>query len=315
VAIGNYRLYREIRSLFEGFVDAAVTAIEARDPSTGGHSKRVADLSVALARAVRDSNEKPFREIKFSEKDLTELHYAAMLHDFGKVGVPEQVLLKSEKLYSWEMHGVEARFRVATIQAVLESLQQSAQGDLTERLAQLKRDLGTVRTLNRPGRAPTQREMSELERIGERWNLTDEGEAVLKPREVRRLCIPRGTLDPDERREIEEHVSHTYSFLTKIQWTRDLRRVPDLAYAHHEKLDGSGYPRGLKGEEIPIGAQLMTISDIFDALVATDRPYRVSVTPESAVQILREEAEQGKINADAVALFAAQRLWHGIVNL
>jgi HD-GYP domain-containing protein (c-di-GMP phosphodiesterase class II) len=310
VAIQNYRFYREIRSLFDGFVEAAVTAIEARDPSTGGHSHRVADLSVALARAVHESDEKPFRGISFTERDLSELRIAAMLHDFGKVGVREHVLLKADKLYPWEMAGVEARFRIATIQAALESLQQDTQGDLTERRLQLVRDLGIVHKLNRPAHTPTEREMAELERIAERWVLTDMGsEAVLKPREVRRLCIPRGSLDPDERREIEEHVTHTYEFLKLIPWTRDLRRVPELAYAHHEKLDGSGYPRRLKGDDIPIGARLMTISDIYDALTAVDRPYRDSMTPESAVRILREEADQGKIHAEAVALFEAKRVW------
>jgi len=315
VSIQNYRLYHDIQSLFEGFVEAAVTAIEARDPSTGGHSYRVAALSVALARAVHDSNETPFRDISFTERDFKELHYAAMLHDFGKVGVREQVLLKAEKLYTWEMDGVEARFRVARLQMELESLQQSTPDNLAEQRSQLLHDLGIVKKLNRPGDAPpTQRERNELERISERWNLADVGEKVLKPREVRRLCIPRGSLDPDERLEIETHVTHTYEFLKAIPWTRDLRRVPELAWAHHEKLDGSGYPQRLKGDEIPIRAQLMTISDIFDALVATDRPYRDSVTPESALQILREEAELGKIHADAVALFEAKRLWQGVVS-
>ncbi len=313
VSIQNYGLYREIRSLFDGFVEAAVTAIEARDPTTGGHSHRVAALSVALARAVHDSDDKPFREITFNERDLTELHYAAMLHDFGKVGVREELLLKAEKLYPREMDGVQSRFRIARLQAVLQSLQDSTDGNLTERLAQLTHDLATVQKLNSPGCAPTQMETSELERISERWNLTDMGEAVLKPHEVRRLCIPRGTLDPEERREIEMHVTHTHSFLTKIPWTRDLRRVPDLAYAHHEKLDGSGYPRRLKGDEIPIGAKLMSISDIFDALTARDRPYKGSMTPESALGILREEAAGGKIESEAVELFAAKRLWQGVI--
>ena len=314
VAIQNFRFYNEIRSLFDKFVEASVTAIEARDPSTGGHSVRVAELSVALARAVHDSDEKPFRDISFTERDFKELHYAAMLHDFGKVGVSEQVLLKAEKLYPWELDSVEARFRIATIQVELENLRQSTQGDLTERLSQLKDDQATVRTLNRPGRAPTQREMSELERIAERWHLPDKGDKVLTPYEVRRLCIPRGSLDPAERAEIQKHVSHTYTFLKAIPWTPDLRRVPDLAHAHHEKLDGSGYPNGLRGDQIPVGSQLMAITDIFDALTAGDRPYKGSMSAEDALQILREEAEQGKVHADAVELFGAKRLWQGVLN-
>lgn len=316
VAIQNYQLYREIRALFDGFVEAAVTAIEARDPSTGGHSHRVAALTTALARAVHDSSEKEFREQYFSDRDLTELHYASMLHDFGKVGVREQVLLKAEKLYPWEMDQVEARFRIATLQAVLESIQGQAEasgGDLTMALSQLKRDLATVRRLNRPKNRGSEREYAELEVISRRWNLTDLNEQVLKPREVRRLCIPRGSLDPEERREIEEHVTHTYSFLKVIPWTRDLKRVPELAFAHHEKLDGSGYPRGLRDDEIPFGAKLMTIGDIFDALTAGDRPYKAGMTTEMALHILREEADQGKLHAPAVELFAARQLWRGVV--
>jgi response regulator RpfG family c-di-GMP phosphodiesterase len=207
---------------------------------------------------------------------------------------------------------VEARFRIAHLQAELESLQEDWQGDLTERHQELNDDLRVIRMLNRPGRAPTAREKSELERIVERWNLRDMGDKVLTPVEVRRLCIPRGSLDEHERREIEQHVTHTYTFLKTIRWPRDLRRVPDLAHAHHEKLDGSGYPRGLRGDEIPMEARLMTISDIFDALVASDRPYKERMTPEEALVILREEAAQGKIHTDAVELFGAKRLWQGV---
>jgi response regulator RpfG family c-di-GMP phosphodiesterase len=267
---------------------------------------------VALARAVHDSDETPFRDVMFAERDLSELRIAAMLHDFGKVGVKEEVLLKPEKLFLWEMASVESRFRIAAIQAALECLEEGAQRNLTERRAQLVKDLGLVRTMNRPGRAPTEREKAELQRISDQWNLTDLGEAVLKPREVERLCIPRGSLDPEERRQIEAHVTHTYNFLQKIKWTPDLRRVPDLAYAHHEKLDGSGYPRGLQAHEIPIGAQLMTIADIFDALTAGDRPYKTWMTPEAAIQILREEAADGKVHGEVVSLLAAKKLWEGV---
>jgi HD-GYP domain-containing protein (c-di-GMP phosphodiesterase class II) len=310
VSIENYRLYREIRGLFEGFVEAAVTAIEARDPSTGGHSHRVAALTTALARAVDDTSDGPFASTTFIQRDLTELHYAAMLHDFGKVGVREQVLLKAEKLYPWEMNNIEMRFRLVAMQTMLENLRDIATLERAQdRLAVLKADLGFIRRVNRPSNALTESDLGELEAIAGRWLLSDTQEAVVLPHEVRRLCIPTGSLDPAERKEIESHVTHTWNFLKVIPWTRDLRRVPDLAYAHHEKLDGSGYPRGLKSDEVPLGSQLMTIADIFDALTAGDRPYKGAMSNERAVMILRSEAQSGKLNTHAVELFAARRIW------
>ncbi len=314
VALENYRLYREIRGLFDGFVEAAVTAIEARDPTTGGHSHRVAELTRRIAAEITVSTDPPFRDLRFGEAELTELHYAAMLHDFGKVGVREQVLLKADKLFSWEMSGIEARFRLAAMQVMLESIRDNRElPGVSHRMGELKRDLSTIRRLNRPNTLTSLDDARELERISQAWELDDMGEPVLSRREASRLCIPYGSLDPDERREIESHVTHTHQFLKIIPWTRDLKRVPELAFAHHEKLDGTGYPRGLKGDEIPYGARIMTIADIFDALTAGDRPYKSSLSADTALQILRREAAAGKVEHDALELFAARRLWLGVV--
>ena len=313
VALENYRLYREITTLFDGFVEAAVTAIEARDPSTGGHSHRVAQLTEMMAREVSDSDEAAFQAVHFSQRELTELHYAAILHDFGKVGVREEVLLKAARLYPWELAQIEQRFRVAALQAQLEAIRENTGGSmLPGRMGQLSDDLTLVRRLNRLGRVGDP-EAAAIRQVADRWRLS-ETEPVLHPREVRRLCIPIGTLDPEERLEIERHVEHTYRFLRVIPWTRELRNVPTLAYAHHEKIDGTGYPRRLKGEAIPYGARLMAIADIFDALTAGDRPYKGAMSPEKALQILRVEASGGKVMSEAVELLAARRLWLNVTE-
>jgi HD-GYP domain-containing protein (c-di-GMP phosphodiesterase class II) len=313
VALENYRLYREITTLFDGFVEAAVTAIEARDPSTGGHSHRVAQLTEMMAREVSESNEAAFANVTFTQRELTEIHYAAILHDFGKVGVREEVLLKAARLYPWELAQIEQRFRVAALQAQLEAIRENTGGSmLPGRMGQLADDLTLVRRLNRLGRVGDP-ETVAIKQVADRWRLS-EAEPVLHPREVRRLCIPIGTLDPEERLEIERHVEHTYRFLRVIPWTRELRNVPTLAYAHHEKLDGSGYPRRLKGEAIPYGARLMAIADIFDALTAGDRPYKGAMSPEKSMQILRAEAAAGKLMTDAVELLAAKRLWLNVTE-
>jgi HD-GYP domain-containing protein (c-di-GMP phosphodiesterase class II) len=131
----------------------------------------------------------------------------------------------------------------------------------------------------------------------------------LTANELQALSIRRGSLSEKERRDIESHVTHTYRFLAQIPWTQEYRRVPDIAYAHHEKLDGSGYPRGLAGPDIPIQSKMMTISDIFDALVAWDRPYKKSVPVEKALDILREETRAGKLDPRVLELFIGARVF------
>lgn len=314
VALESHRLYQEIRALFDGFVTAAVTVIEARDPSTAGHSHRVAALTARLAREVHDSEAKAFAGVRFSPLELEELHYAAILHDFGKVGVPEQVLLKAEKLYPWELGSLELRFRLAAVQTRLEMLQRHPPEDLHPLLGLLEEDLNLVREVNRPSWRPNDADLRRLQTIGGRWVLSDRREPILSDRELSRLCIPQGSLDPDERKAIEAHVTFTYNFLKVIPWTRNLRRVPELAHAHHEKLDGSGYPRALLGDQIPYGARLMAIADIFDALTAGDRPYKSAMSVSTATRILREEAEGGRLERPAVELLIEQRLWEGILG-
>jgi len=314
VALENHRLYADIRQLFDGFITAAVSVIEARDPSTAGHSQRVSDLTVALARACQDCTEGPFNRIRFSSEELEELRYASLLHDFGKVGVKEEILLKANKLFPHELEKIEWRFRIAGMQAMLESMSlEMVEYPLGTKLQQLDADLQLIRRLNQSGYRYSTREADALKRIAERWFLEEDQQPVVPPQVINRLCIPGGSLDPEERLEIQRHVEHTYNFLKVIPWTENLRRVPEIAFAHHEKLDGSGYPLGLIDDEIPFGAKLMTISDIFDALTAGDRPYKSGMGPRRALFILREEAGRGRLDSDAVELFAAKKIWASVM--
>ena len=309
VALENHRLYEDIRQLFDGFVEAAVTGIEARDPATGGHSHRVAALTVALARAVNTSKAPAFASEHFTQEDLTELHYAALLHDFGKVGVREEVLLKAEKLYPWEMDVLEGRFRLYSMQVRLSEPDPAA---AATRLAEVNATLAALRQLNRPGSRMEGPLAALIQRAATDWVLADDGTKVVLPRDLERLSMFKGSLSDDERQEINAHVEHTRQFLERIPWTPNLQGIPDLAVAHHERLDGSGYPRGLHGAEIPTGAKLMAICDVFDALTAGDRPYRSAMTIERGLWILQLEAKAGKLCPDAVQLFIDESIWQGI---
>ena len=329
IALENNRLYADITGLFDSFVHASVSAIESRDPSTAGHSVRVADLSERLAIAVDGCELQEFRRIHFSSGQIRELRYASLLHDFGKVGVREHVLVKAKKLYPHELDKVTQRFKYAKL-----ALEQQTYRQLVEQYALQGTDPAHFKLRWQEAKTLLEMEQRKLEEFYQLvlhanepsvsyqeidtqlaavagFRFMGEGEeiALLDPYECASLSLARGSLRPEERAEIESHVSHTYSFLKMIPWTKDLAKLPDIAHAHHEKLDGSGYPRQLRGEEIPMQSRIMAIADIYDALTAADRPYKQAVPTERALDILGSEAKQGKIDLQLYHLFVAAKIY------
>jgi HD-GYP domain-containing protein (c-di-GMP phosphodiesterase class II) len=322
VSIENSRLYESIERLFEGFVTAAVTAIEQRDPTTFGHSGRVATMTVGLAEVVDRASDGPFRNVKFSREEVREIRYAGLLHDFGKVGVREQVLVKAKKLYEPDLKLIEQRYAFIrrTIERdyfrrMAEHLERNGQGsprtiieqldaEREQQLASLDRFMKLVQDSNEPTVLP-EGSFDELLRYADvhYQDLQGQKQAYLTPDEVRFLTIRKGSLDEHERLEIESHVNHTYRFLLQIPWTRELQNIPTIAYGHHEKLDGSGYPRKVTGELIPLQTRMMTISDIFDALTASDRPYKRAVPIPRAMEIMSSEVKSGMLDPDLFKLF------------
>ncbi|PYP17216.1 MAG: HD family phosphohydrolase [Gemmatimonadetes bacterium] len=322
VAIENSRLYEDIEKLFEGFVLAAVHAIEQRDPTTYGHSGRVAGMTVSLAEIVDRSGDAPYRTIRFSREQLKEIRYAALLHDFGKVGVREQVLVKAKKLYPSDLGLVRHRHAFIRRTAEREFWRKRAEflegngkkgydGFVKEledvhqqELQALDRFLEIVLRANEPTILPDG-SFEELKTWSTRTYLGLDGvtEPFLSPDEMRYLTIRKGSLDAAERHEIESHVTHTYQFLQRIPWTSELQQIPLIAYAHHEKLDGRGYPRRITGEAIPIQTRMMTISDIYDALTAQDRPYKRAVSRDRAIDIMTDEVQDGQLDRDLFTLF------------
>jgi HD-GYP domain-containing protein (c-di-GMP phosphodiesterase class II) len=316
-AIENAILYEEIDRLFEGFVRASVIAIESRDPTTSGHSERVAELTLGIAENIERVDTGPYAGIVFRADDMREIRYAALLHDFGKVGVRENVLVKANKLYPGELDTIEARFRALAAQkendylhAIIESLQNARElpPNFREALDREVEEIETFLEFIRQCNRPTILDSSGFERLHEIAGLTfrdanGQPTPLLNENELVRLSIPRGSLDQSERLEIESHVTHTFRFLIQIPWTRDLRRVPEIAYAHHEKLDGAGYPRQLQEEQIPVQSRMMTIADIYDALTARDRPYKKAVPHERALDILADECRTKKVDRTLLDIF------------
>lgn len=324
VAMENAKLTEDIENLFESFIRASVTAIEARDPATSGHSDRVAVLTVEFARAVHQCGHGPFCTTHFSEEQIRELRYAALLHDFGKIGVRESVLSKRQKLYPHEMETILLRLDSARARQEMMAWKDMAMelvemfekghphaprarlGEVTQKIDQFASQLQQVRlSVIKANQPQVMGEDFDIVSLMSWINKASRelDHALITPEEMVKLSLPKGSLSEEERREIESHVSHTYHFLRQIAWTEDLSNVADIAHAHHEKCDGTGYPRGLTNEHIPVQAKLMTISDIYDALTSMDRPYKRAVSAERAIEILHLEARNGKLDLDLLKIF------------
>jgi HD-GYP domain-containing protein (c-di-GMP phosphodiesterase class II) len=334
VALENGMLYADIEHLFEGFIKASVQAIEARDPTTAGHSFRVANFTEHLAIAVDRSGESDFRDVRFTREQLRELRYASLLHDFGKVGVRENVLVKAKKLYPNELEMLKQRFRFARASlerrayqrmlvlhdqrldaAEFERRHREIEQELVAQRAQIEHYLQLVLNANEPT-VLSEAAPAELERLLQFRFPAEDGEELplLHEFEFANLALAKGSLNPQERVEIESHVSHTFAFLSLIPWTKQLRDLPTIAYSHHEKLDGTGYPRKLAGEAIPLQSRMMSISDIYDALTAGDRPYKRGLPVERALGILEAEAGNGKIDARLLRVFVESRAWEAATD-
>mgnify|MGYP005811337113 CR=1 FL=1 len=327
VALENSRLYQAIQKLFEGFVKASVTAIEARDPTTSGHSFRVANLTVALAEVV-DKDSGKFGHVRFTRDQMKEIRYASLLHDFGKVGVREEVLVKAKKLYPMQLDLIYRRFQFAKRTAETEMLRRKLQfllekgrdafaqneprleAEFREQVAMLDQEFKIISESNEPTVLPDG-SFEQLNDIATRTVLDTDGSLVqmLREDEVRLLSIRKGSLDDAERRQIESHVVHTFNFLNQIPWTTEIRNVPAIARGHHEKLNGKGYPYNLNAPDIPVQTRMMTISDIFDALSASDRPYKRAVNIDRALEILDFGVKDGEIDPDLFKLFVDAKVF------
>lgn len=303
IALENNRMLQQIERQFEAFVKASVKAIESRDPATSGHSFRVSAMCVAAAKAI-DKDKDRFPLVSFDATALKELEFAALLHDFGKVYIEPELFLKAKKLFDKDFDNLSLRLKL---------LYRSFPED-GARLQQLREIMETVRQLNEPTVTnvdPTM-EVARIRGLTDTFRCVDpEGDLVplLTEEEAENLSIARGSLNEKERRVIESHVERTYDFVEMIPWPVEYRRIPEIARDHHEKLDGTGYPRRIRGEEISLESRIMAVADIFDALSASDRPYKRAVPLEKVLAILREEAAAGKVDADVVDIWIEHEVW------
>ncbi len=328
VALENQLLLQNISNIFEGVLMGWVKAVEDRDPATAGHSHRVTALTLGLAREVNKCTTGPYADLTFSQQQLEELRYAGLLHDIGKIYVRAEVFLKAKKLYAYHLKMIQERFDFVrrTMEAEynrrkLELMIENPRSDYArqfegidqayrQQLEQVDEYFETVLLANEP----TVLEEGRFERLAEIAGNTYEdiygnNQHLLTPEELRLLNIRRGNLDESERREIESHVEWSYRILSRIPWSTELQQIPFIAWAHHEKLDGSGYPNKLTSDQIPVQAKMMTIADIYDALTAADRPYKKAQPIDSALRILSFERNDGHIDEELFRLFQEREIY------
>ncbi len=317
-ALRNAQLYAAQEIMFQAFVKVIATAIDAKSPYTAGHCRRVPEIAVMIAEQADRADYGPFAGYRFDEDERNTLEIAAMLHDCGKVVTPEWVIDKAAKLDAIHdrIELVALRFEILRRDAQL-ALQQAlaagadsatVQNIYQARLRQLDDDFAFLEKCNQGGEFISPEHVRRIQAIAAKTWRDGRGveHPMLSPDEAYNLCTPRGTLNPEERKIIENHAVHTINMLSQIPFPRGLRHVPEYAGGHHERLDGSGYPSGLKREQLSIPARIMAIADIFEALTAPDRPYRKAGTLSWAIKVMHRMKLDEHIDGDLFDLFLAR---------
>lgn len=312
VTLTKTKLLYDFKELLDSFVRSIAAAIETKSRYTGGHIARVSRLALMLAQKINETENGPFADTHFSSKELEELRLAAWLHDVGKIATPEYVVDKSTKLEGIfdRIHYIEARY--AFIRQTLEnqklqlrltalekglSPDTAAEQECIRQMAELDDDLEFIKACNKPGEFLTDDKIMRLQEIeGKTWEHDGEHHPFLEKDELANLSIRKGTLNPQERQIIEAHAELTYKMLSELPFPKHLRRVPDFASQHHEKLDGSGYPFGLGSEDLSLQARIMAVADIFEALTAPDRPYKKPMPLSMAIRILGQMKDEGHVD-------------------
>jgi len=321
IALNNQLLVEEHKNLLDAFIKAIATAIDAKSSHTSGHCQRVPLLTELIAKAACE-DEDTFADFQLDADGWYELQVAAWLHDCGKLATPNSVLDKSTKLHCLNdrIHNVESRFAALRQQCEADYWQAMAQNPAQEnahqqqrqaRLEQLEEDLAFLQAANQGGEFMRSEHQARVCSIAQQHWYDHQGkrQPLLSEDEVENLCIARGTLTQAERDIINDHMRVTIEMLESLPFPRKLRRVPEYAGGHHEKMDGSGFPRGLTREQMSIPARMMAIADIFEALTAQDRPYKEPMKISQALSILQKMRDSNHIDPDIYRLFLEQRVW------
>jgi HD-GYP domain-containing protein (c-di-GMP phosphodiesterase class II) len=318
VALTNNLLIFELETLLNAFIQTIAIAIDEKSPYTGGHVRRVAELTMTIAEKINQTQEGHFEKISFSDDEMKELRMAAWLHDVGKITTPEHVVDKStklEKVYD-RIEDVEKRFELLKreYQSEINKVQVNLDGRSTEDNAKELKDLDEeyqfLAQMNNGSEFTQDKMIERIKQIAKRqWCINSKTLPLLTEDEIYNLSIRRGTLNDEERNIINNHAVVTYRMLSKLPFPKKMQRIAEYAAAHHEKVNGTGYPLGLKGDSFPLQARIIALADIFEALTAKDRPYKKGKTLSEALKIMDFMAKDQHIDSDLYKLFIKEHVY------
>lgn len=315
IALSNRRLIEQLKNLFEAMILMINKAIEDKSEFTGEHCERVPQLTALLAHALNQQQVGVFADFHLNEAALYELRIAALLHDCGKLVTPDHIVDKATKLETVfdRIDLIETRFEVikrdAEIECLRARLAQSptpTEAQTRQFLEQLEHDMSFLRVCNHGGHRLSDDEVTRIIDIGSRYTWKSPAGAVLpvlSEDEIKNLTVRAGTLNSEERDIINYHINATINMLEALPWPVHLARVPAIAGGHHERMDGKGYPKGLTGNALSLQARMLAIADVFEALTASDRPYKKPMTLSQALKVMENFAAGGHIDPDLFAVF------------
>ena len=314
VALTNKRLVEELKTLFEAFIKLIATAIDKKSEYTGGHCNRVPVITMMLADAVAEITEGKFKDFSMTADQRYELYIAAWLHDCGKVATPPHVVDKSTKLETIfdRIELVKTRMELLKRDAEIAFLKRKLNGqksdtfdeEYKETVRQIEENMAFLETCNVGGEFMKPDLQDRVSSIGEQQvNLYGKKQNFLTDEELKNLNIPKGTLLPEEREIINDHIVITIEMLEQLPYPKHLKNVPEFAGGHHEKMDGTGYPKGLKANQMSTQAKMMAIADIYEALTAADRPYKDGKKLSTAMRIMGFMKNDYHIDEDLFEIF------------
>lgn len=327
VALTNKRLVAELKNLFESFIQLIATAIDKKSPYTGGHCERVPEITMLLADAVEKTKTGKYKDFSMNEDERYELYIAGWLHDCGKVATPPHIVDKGMKLETItdRIEVMDTRFEVLKRDAEISMLKKQIElmgkgmangkikslvSEFDDKITQFNSDQTFIQKTNRGGEFMEEEDQRRVSNIGNyKWKLEGEEINLFDEKDVRNLQIPKGTLLPEEREIINDHIVITIDMLEKLPYPKKLRNVPEFAGGHHEKLDGTGYPKGLKDEEMSVQAKMMAIADIYEALTAADRPYKDGKKLSQAMRIMGFMKNDYEIDQDLFEIFVKEGVY------
>ena len=327
VALTNKRLVAELKNLFESFIKLIATAIDKKSPYTGGHCERVPEIAMLLADAVEKTKTGKYKDFTMNEDERYELYIAAWLHDCGKVATPPHVVDKGKKLETItdRIEVVDTRFEVLKRDTEIKLLKKKinilkdsnnniaidkAEASYKESIEQLDDDQRFIQKTNRGGEFMEEDDQKRIEIIGSyKWKAKGKKINFLDTDDIRNLQISKGTLLPEEREIINDHIVITIDMLEKLPYPKKLRNIPEFAGGHHEKLDGTGYPKGLTGDQMSVQAKIMAIADIFEALTAADRPYKDGKKLSQAIRIMGLMKKDCEIDKELFEIFVKKGVY------